>query len=217
MYLIKHLIFVFLLSIGINLFKIIKISVIKNRRNFFISISSAINRIYRLLNVNRRSEFVWKDLLKNHKNLNFGQFDSDQHIEISYPIEENTVVNFNYSVTNDKLICSAIILYSFDEEKTNDVLVLASHFNGLLSFGMVKVSIKYNYVEFIHAGDLVTYMLFSGEIDTDITTHYNLTKDCVWAFLNLLETGDDPVFVFSEVLKRKEENKKVPNSVELEE
>ena len=60
-------------------------------------------------------------------------------------------------------------------------------------------------------------MLFSGEIDTDITTHYNLTKDCVWAFLNLLETGDDPVFVFSEVLKRKEENKKVPNSVELEE
>jgi hypothetical protein len=146
--------------------------------------------------------------------LNFGQFDSDQHIEISYPIEDNTVVDFNYRVTNDKLICSAIILHSFDEEKTNEVLVLASHFNGLLNFGMVKVSLKYNYVEFIHAGDLLTYMLFSGEIDTDITTHYNLTKDCVWAFLNLLETGEDPVFIFSELLKRREERNKATDSVE---
>jgi hypothetical protein len=51
--------------------------------------------------------------------LNFGQFDSDHYIEISYPIENNTVVDFNYRFTNEKLICSAIILHSFDEEKTN--------------------------------------------------------------------------------------------------
>lgn len=217
MYFIQLLIFVFLLSIGINLFKIIKNSVMKNGRNFFTSILSAIKRIYRLLNVRRRSEFVWKDLLKYHKDSDFGQFDSDQHIEISYPVEENIVVNFNYSVTGDKLICSALILPSFDEERTNDILVLASHFNGLLNFGMVKVSIKYNYVEFIHAGDLLTYMLFSGEIDSDLTTHYNLTKDCVWAFLNLLETGEDPVFVFSEVLKRRNERNKALDSVESKE
>lgn len=97
------------------------------------------------------------------------------------------------------------ILQSFDEEITNDILVLASHFNGLLSFGVVKVCIKYNYVEFVYSRDLLTYSLFSGEIDSDTDTHFKLTKDCFWSFNNLIETGDDPVFVFSELLKRKEE------------
>lgn len=201
------------ISISLSLFEKTRIK----QMIFFSKIKHTIIRVYRLLNVRRRYEFVWKDLLKYHTDSDFGQFDSDQHIEISYSVEEDTVVNFNYSVTGDKLICSAIILPSFDEEKTNDVLVLASHFNGLLNFGMVKVSIKYNYVEFIHAGDLLTYMLFSGEIDSDLTAHYNLTKDCVWAFLNLLETGEDPVFVFSEVLKRRDERNKAPNSVESKE
>lgn len=207
--LIRFFIFVFIFSIGIVLFKIIKNSVMRSGRNLFISMKLIIKRIYRLLKVKNRSEFVWNDLLKHHKEaeLNFGQFDNDRHTEISFPIENGIVVKFNYSVTNDELQFSSIVLPSFDEEKTNDILVLASHFNGLLNFGVVKVSLKYNYVEFTYSGGLVTYMLYSGEIDSDLRTHYDLTKDCVWAFLNLLETGDDPVFVFSELLQRRENNK----------
>ena len=97
-----------------------------------------------------------------------------------------------------------VLKYDF----TNDVLVLASHFNGLLNFGTVKVSVKYNYVEFIYSRDLLTYSLFPGEISSDTDIHFELTKDCFWSFTNLIETGDDPVFVFSELMRRnnKEDN-----------
>ncbi|MFV5691710.1 hypothetical protein ACM55K_06785 [Flavobacterium sp. LT1R49] len=126
-------------------------------------------------------------------------------------MDENNNVNFTYTVTDEKLIFRAIILSNFDDERTNDILVLASHFNGLLSFGVVKVSVKYNYVEFEYFRDLLTYSLFSGEIDSDTDTHFKLTKDCFWSFNNLIETGEDPVFVFSELLKRKEEESKNSN------
>jgi hypothetical protein len=44
------------------------------------------------------------------------------------------------------------------------------------------VNVKYNFVEFEYIGDLDADMLYSGELENDIATHYNITKDCVWAF-----------------------------------
>ena len=36
--------------------------------------------------------------------------------------------------------------------------------------------------------------------------NYHLVKDCYWFFKRLLETGDDPVFIFSELMKRRTGN-----------
>jgi hypothetical protein len=47
----------------------------------------------------------------------------------------------------------------------------------------------------------------STEIENDCYDHYDLTKDCVWSFNRLMGTGEDPVFVFSELLQRKDEKK----------
>jgi hypothetical protein len=73
-----------------------------------------------------------------------------------------------------------------------------------LNFGVVKVSINYNCVDFVYTRDLLSYSLFSGEID-DTIVHFNLTKDVFWSFNNMIHTGEDPVFVFSELMKRREE------------
>lgn len=179
-------------------------------KNYFKNFKFLISQIYRIIKVKNRSEFVWNELIELHKKAgwHFGQFDNNKYIETSFQNDDDSILKFNYKVTQHKLLFKAIILPSFNEDVTNDIMVLASHFNGLLNFGMVKVSLKYNYVEFEYSGDLVIYMLYPEEIDTDINVHYDLTKDCIWAFSNLLETGDDPVFVFSEFLKRKEDNKK---------
>lgn len=206
MFLIRILIFVVLFSLMSIFIKQCKNIIMKKKIYFFDNFKFNIRRIYRIVNVKKCSEFVWKDLIKYYKEsgLNFGQFDIDKRIEIGFEVYDS-FVKLNYTITNDKLIFSAIILNDFDEDKTNDIMVLASHFNGLLNFGVVKVSLKYNYVEFIHSGDLITYMLYPGEICSDISTHFSLTKDCLWSFKTLIETGDDPVFVFSELLKYKEE------------
>ena len=168
-------------------------------------------RVYRLLNVKNASNFVWNDLIKFHKKSgwNFGQFDKEKSIECGFKVDDTNYVDFNYSVRAGKLNFRSTILKRFDEEITNDILVLASHFNGLLKCGIVKVSVKYNLVEFIYSRDLLTYSLFPGEIDSDTDTHYKLTKDCLWSFTNLIETGEDPVFVFSEFLRRNETKKMV--------
>jgi hypothetical protein len=175
---------------------------------YYYKFIETIRKIYRLLNVKNLSEVVWHELIKFHKEegWNYGQFDKNKYIQTIFTIEEDKGVTFKYVVGNDKLEFQSTILDNFDEDRTTDILVLASHFNGLLNFGKVSVSTKFNYVELIHSGDLVTYMLFPGEIQSDHRTHYNITEDCYWAFSNLLETGEDPVFVISELLRRKEEN-----------
>ena len=174
-----------------------------------------LQRIYRSITISKSSQYVWRDLIKYHKKSGwrFGQFDNDKYIECSFKVDENNYTNFNYIVNSGRLTFRSSILETFDEEHTNDILVLASHFNGLLNFGMVKVSIKYNCVEFVYSRDLLLYSLFSGEIDEDTSSHFNLTKDIFWSFNNMIETGEDPVFVFSELIKRREkkESNNFPN------
>ena len=69
---------------------------------------------------------------------------------------------------------------------------------------MVRVSINDNNVEFVFQVDLLIYMLYPGEIHTDIDRHFRIMSDCYWALTHLLISGDEPVFVISELLKRNE-------------
>lgn len=185
----------------------IKNGIMKTTQFLFRKIKFTLRRIYRLINANKSKHYAWIELLKYHKSSGwrFGQFDNDKHIECGFKMDDTNFVDFNYAVNSGSLTFRSTIIHRFDEEITNDILVLASHFNGLLNFGTVKVSVKYNYVEFIYSRDLLTYSLFPGEISSDTDTHFQLTKDCFWSFTNLIETGEDPVFVFSELLRRKEE------------
>ena len=48
------------------------------------------------------------------------------------------------------------------------------------------------------------YLLYPNEIHNDICSHFEITKDCIWAFNTMLNTGNDPVFVIAELLKRNE-------------
>lgn len=205
MIIVKIIVFVFFWMIFPKFIGQIKISGIMKKMRFRLGkIKNVFRRIYRLLNVNKSEHYAWIELLKYHKNSGwrFGQFDNDKHIECGFKMDDTNCVDFNYSVSLGRLTFRSTILHRFDEEITNDVLVLASHFNGLLNFGTVKVSVKYNYVEFIYSRDLLTYSLFPGEISSDTDIHFELTKDCFWSFTNLIETGDDPVFVFSELMRR---------------
>lgn len=192
----------------------IKISGIMKKMKFLLSkIKNVFRRIYRLLNINKSANYVWIELLKYHKSSGwrFGQFDNDKHIECGFNVNDTTFIDFNYVVSSDSLLFRSTILQRFDEEITNDILVLASHFNGLLNFGTVKVNVKYSYVEFVYSRDLLTYSLYPGEINSDTDTHFKLSKDVFWSFDNMIKTGEDPVFVFSELLRKKEDEKKSSN------
>ena len=214
MIIVKIIVFVFFWVIFKKIIEQIKISgMIKKMRFRLRKIKNVFRRIYRLLNVKKSVHYAWIELLKYHKNSGwrYGQFENDKHIECSFKVDDTNCVNFNYEVSSGMLTFRSTILQRFDEVITNDILVLASHFNGLLNFGIVKVSVKYNYVEFVYSRDLLTYSLYPGEINSDTDTHFELSKDIFWSFNNMIETGDDPVFIFSELLRKKEEEKNASN------
>ncbi len=210
----KLIVFFFMWFVLPKFIRHLKIGVIMKKIRYVSSkIKFLFKRIYRLLTISKSSQYVWKDLINYHKNSGwrYGQFENEKYIECSFKVDETNCVDFNYAVNSGKLVFRSTILPSFDEEATNDILVLASHFNGLLNFGSVKVSVKYNYVEFVYSRDLLTYSLYPGEINSDTDAHFDLTKDCFWTFNNLIESGEDPVFVFSELLKRKDEESNADN------
>ena len=207
MVIIKIIVYIFFWIILQKMIEQIKISgMVKKMRYLLSRIKNDFRRIYRILHVKKSSHYAWIELLKYHKSSGwrYGQFENEKYIECSFKVDDTNCVDFNYAVNSGKLVFRSTILSRFDEEATNDILVLASHFNGLLNFGSVKVSVKYNYVEFVYSRDLLTYSLFPGEINSDTDAHFDLTKDCFWTFNNLIESGEDPVFVFSELLKKKE-------------
>ncbi len=162
-------------------------------------------QVYRLFQIKKRADIVWKDLIELHKRekFHFGQYDSDKHIVSTFTADEsNTPIDFHYFVSENSLDLRVSIVKDFDIDKTTDLLILASHFNGLLTFGMVKVNLKSNYVEFYYSSHLLTYLLYPELIHEDIVQHYRITLDCFWAFNQLIESGDDPVFIFSELLNK---------------
>ena len=209
MIIVKLILFFLMWFVLPKLIRQIKIGGIMKKIKFISSkIKFLFRRIYRLLTISKSSQYVWKDLVRYHKRSGwrYGQFDNEKSIECGFKVDDINSVDFNYTVSSGRLLFSSTILQNFDEGLTNDILVLASHFNGLLNFGTVKVSVKYNYVEFFYSRDLLTYSLYPGEINSDTDTHFELTKDVFWAFNNMIVTGDDPVFVFSELMRNKENN-----------
>jgi hypothetical protein len=175
--------------------------------NWFRKFPVFLKRIFKLLKVNHRSAIVWQELIKLHKkeNWNFGLYENEKYVRTTFTDENNNDLSFHYQVTEDKLVLRSFIASDFNEDNTNDIMLLSSHFNSLLTFGMVRVNINNNYVEFIYQGDILTYMLYPGEIHRDIDTHFRITEDCYWAFAHMAKSGDEPVFVIAELLKRKEQ------------
>jgi hypothetical protein len=140
--------------------------------------------------------------LHKKENWNFGVYENDKSIVTSFVDENDHVHKFQYVITEDRLLLRAIFINEFDVERTKDIMVLSSHLNSLLAFGIVRVNVMDNYVEVAFSENLLIYHLFPGEIHNDIATHFRITIDCYWAFTHLLNSGDDPVFVFAEFMKR---------------
>lgn len=208
MVIVRILIFLIFWSIYPDLFSRLKKSFMSISSFIYRNLKYPLRQIYRVLNPRKASRFVWHDLLDYHKNAswNFGQFEHEKNIRCLFTITDSHSLNFNYTVEQHSLTFSSILLSSFDEERTNDVMVLASHFNSMLNYGVVRVNLHYNYVEYVVSGDLLLFSLYPSRIKNYTDMHYGLTKDCYWAFTKMMVTGDDPVFIFSELMRSKENN-----------
>ena len=173
--------------------------------NPFRSIPVCVTRMYRVSKVENRPEIVWNELIKLHKKENW-HFELDRYTKsiLTTFIDKNKIIySFQYVIRDDyNLTMRAFIIDEFDVERTKDLMILSSHLNSRLNFGIIRVNIRDNYIEFTFSENLLIYHLFPGEIHKDIVSHFQITENCYWAFTHLLNSGDDPVFVFAEFMKR---------------
>lgn len=162
---------------------------------------------YRSITIMKSVKYVWKELLKYHKNgdWRYGQYDN--YVDCNFVVDDQNTLRFIYEVENTGLTFRSFILVDFDEEISTQLMLLASHFNNLISFGIVQVNLKHHYVEFSYTRDLLVYSLYPTTINNDTLRHFDLTKNIFWAFNELVISGEEPVFIFSELLKRMEDEK----------
>lgn len=171
------------------------------------NITTTFKRVYRLLKVKHASAIVWNDLIKMHKQAGwyFTIDEQDNIIVASLPDKDNGVLKVHFRIEGEKLLFIAFIVPEFDIERTNDIMVLSSHFNSLLKAGVVSVNLHHNFVKYTFFGDILRYLLYPDEIFEDLKLHFSITEECLQAFTSMLNTGDDPVFVVAEFMKRVEQ------------
>ena len=115
-------------SIGVYIFFLLFEIIKRIFMKYYYRFIGTLRRIHRLLNVKKRSQIVWRELITLHKEENwyYGQFENERYILTTFTDKENRQQKFRYEVTENELIFHSFILNRFDEDKTNDILVLSS-------------------------------------------------------------------------------------------
>ena len=163
-----------------------------------------LKRVYRLsLTFKKQEEMVWNDLKKHHEDQEYqsGVFEKDRYIESFFQISDDKSLAFYYAIFENKFNCRVKVLDTFDEELTSDIFILATHFNNLLNNGNVLINVASNYVEYVVKTDLLISLLYKGEIENQITRHYNTTKDIERAFQRLVNEQEAPAIIIAELLE----------------
>jgi hypothetical protein len=152
---------------------------------------------------------VWDMLLKIHKNAGFhhGVYQKEKTIHTSYSNEQESSNKYIYLLENEQVVYRGVLLKSFDVSFTNDILVLCSHLNSIINFGVIRPDVPNNYVEFTFKVDQVVYCVNPERLHIDTSRHIHVVEDLAPLFNELITSGDDPIFVFSTFMRQLETEK----------
>ena len=176
---------------------------------YFYKVYFYLNRIYRIsCRFKKHEEFVWEDLKKLHKDAKWhcGIYELNKTIETTFEISENIGAVFFYMVEESCFHCRVKVLEHFSVESTSELFILASHFNNILSNGVVKIDVYNNYVEYHLKRELLIPLLYNSEIYNQILRHLNTSKDVYAAFRRLVEEGEAPAVIIADLLNQKKNN-----------
>ena len=94
---------------------------------FIKRIPKFLKQVYRLFLAKKRSQIVWKELIKLHKEMGwqYGQYDKEKLIDTFLTLDEGSRLRFNFFISDENLIFISLILIEFDEDATNDIMALS--------------------------------------------------------------------------------------------
>lgn len=164
-----------------------------------------LSRAYRLsLRQEKWEQIVWEDLKRVHDRAEWscGVYEMKRSIETVFTINDSQALTFYYMIYDSDFHCRVKILEDYPVELTTDLFVLASHFNNLLHSGVVIVNTDQTYIEYHLKSSLLLPLLFTDEIDAQMSTHYRFTVDIHAAFQRLLIEQEPPAIIIADLLKK---------------
>ena len=163
-------------------------------------------RLLRVFKIKTRNVVVWNDLLSVFRNsqYRYAVQEREEVVAAYFSIDDDTQYHFLYGIADDALHMRVEILNGFDIELTGEMMILAGHFNNRILPGFVEVNAEDGTVTFLFREPLMQYLFLVRRIDDDIIRHYIIARDVLWAFKELQQTREDPVFVFSELVRKRQ-------------
>jgi len=172
--------------------------------NFSDRIQTFLKRYLLVKNMENKSDEVWKLLVQLHKSSGFhhGVYEKERIVETSFSNSSDRTNLFLYQLQNEHLIFRSRVLTDFDVSQTNDVLVLCSHLNSIVGFGVVRPDLRNRQVEFYYKANIVPYYFDEEVLYLDTRRHFQVSQDFAKAFDELIASNEDPVFIFSEFMRQ---------------
>jgi hypothetical protein len=167
------------------------------------------SKIYRVsLNFKKQEALAWRDLKQIHLRAEWksGIYEKERYIETAFEISNGKGALFHYFIAEGSFHCRGRLIEKFPAELTTDVFVLASHFNNLLSNGVVKIDVNTQSVDYYQKTDLLVPLLYKGEYHNQISVHFNTSLDIYAAFNRLVIEQEAPAIIIADLLKSKENN-----------
>ena len=167
-----------------------------------------LKRIYRIaLSYQKQEDTVWTDLKKLHAAAKWksGVYEKEKYIEAIYEISEEQGAVFYYMIYDGCYHCRVKTVEEYPIDLTTDVFILATHFNNILTNGVVLVNVNSRYVEYHQKRDLLVPLLYNSEIHTQLMQHYNTSKDIYSAFQRLVIEQEAPAIIIADLIKNKAE------------
>ena len=174
-----------------------------------------LKRIYRLaLSYKKQEEIVWSDLKKLHAatEWKYGVYEKEKYIETLFEISNGKAGRFFYMIYDGRFHCRVKILEEFSVDLTSDIFILTTHFNNLLTNGVVLVNVNNNYVEYHQKREWLIPLLYTHETYGQLNNHFNLSKDIYTAFQRLVDGQEAPAIIIADLLKEKEIEKENENT-----
>lgn len=173
-----------------------------------------IQRLYRLsVGYKKQEEILWGEMKKLHTNADWkhGIYEKDKYIEAPFEIADKKAEIFYYMLYDGYYHCRVKIVENFPSELTTDLFVLATHFNNLLSQGVVMVNVHGFYIEYHQKREFLIPVLYPNEIYNQLIQHYTTSKDIYAAFQRLLIEQEAPAIIIADLLRKNEQENQANN------
>lgn len=166
-------------------------------------------RVYRLSrSYKKHEEILWRELKKFHSNADwkFGVYEKEKYIETPFELASEKVEIFYYIIYDGNYHCRVKIINDFPTDFTIDLFILATHFNNLLTNGVVIINVHGQYVEFQQKRDCLIPVLYPNEIYNQMMQHYNTSRDIYTAFQRLVKDQEAPAIIIADLLRSNQQN-----------